>query len=31
LEILDLKNDILLISLISVDFWNIVDREKFPF
>ena len=31
LEILDLKNDILLKSLISEDFWNTVDREKFPF
>ena len=30
LEILDLKNDILLKSLMSEDFWNAVDREKFP-
>lgn len=30
LEILDLKNDILLKSLMSEDFWNTVDREKFP-
>lgn len=29
LEILELKNDILLKSLISEDFWNTVDR-KFP-
>ena len=31
LENLDLKNDILLKSLVSGDFWNTVDREKFPF
>lgn len=31
LEILDLKNDILLKSLISEDLWNIVDKERFPF
>ena len=31
LEILDLKNDILLKSLILEDFWNTVGREKFPF
>ena len=31
LEILDLKNDILLKSFILKDFWNTVDREKFPF
>ena len=31
LEILDLKNDILLKSLTSEDFWHTVDREKFPF
>ena len=31
LEMLDLKNDILLKSLISGDFWNTVDKEKFPF
>ena len=30
LEMLDLKNDILLKSLMSEDFWNTVDREKFP-
>lgn len=30
LEILDLKNDILLKSLMSENFWNTVDREKFP-
>ena len=31
LEILDLKNYILVKSLTSEDFWNTVDREKFPF
>ena len=31
LEMLDLKNDILLKSLISTDFWNTLYREKFPF
>ena len=31
LEMLDLKYDILQKSSISEDFWNTVDREKFPF
>lgn len=30
LEILDLKNDIVLKSLMSEDLWKIVDKERFP-